>query len=255
MPSALRTIAIGIALLLLGSSCSPPARSARSKRFEPFALLEAGRDSEAQAAIASLSRRYSTCRAYADRGTAILTRWSRGERFTRIGYFRTEFVRGRVFKFRFYEETGALNFGIWASGSDVRIWFDGKETDGKSLDDAIVASRGITSLSSRIVPTLLFGKSICASRVALAGEEYVTCGNCSIISIEATGVRQQLISVDVDQHVLRRFRDVAISAEADGGKRAASERTDYVDDLLTYEPSFDEAAEAQFGPELERPAW
>lgn len=258
MLASLRTVNLGCACLgvaLCGSACSPAGMSPEAKRFAAFAPLETGHDAEAQSRIARVVRRYSTARAYSDRGTAILTTWSKGERFTRIGRFRTEFVRGRTFVFRYYEESGALNFGIWASGSTVRVFFDGTSSTEPSVDAAIASSRGITSLSSWLVPTMLFGGNICASRVALAGEEHVACGNCSIISVGATDVHQQLVSVDIDQNALRRFRDVAISRASSPLKSVASDQTDYQDDLLTYEPTFDEAAERQFGSELDRPPW
>lgn len=242
--------------LLSVSACSPAAQPAGSHGLKPFATIEPGRDAEALEAMTRLRRRYATTNAYVDRGTVIDTSGSGGDRATSVGYFRTEFIRGRAFRFRYFEETGALHFAIWASGSKVLSWFDGKVTEEKSVTDAMAAARGITSLSSWLVPTLLHGQDICSSRVAVAGEEDVTCGRCLIVATTSSDVRQHLGSVDVEQNVLRRFREIGKKGENKRGKSNASSDIGTVDELLlTYEPSFDAAAEAQIGADIERPPW
>jgi hypothetical protein len=115
------------------------------------------------AAFQSVRDAYAGCHAYRDRGTVVSTGWFLdGSVSVTVGRFDTRFLRGRGLAFRFYDEEGTLTHALWEWDGQAQEWSMGvvsRVNVSSVLEVMSEIMRGVTSLTSCYVPSLLFGRA------------------------------------------------------------------------------------------------
>lgn len=225
---------------------------------------EANSEDEARLVFAKVLARYATCHNYRDRGVVTSGGWNAdGPQWVRstanVARFETLFVRGIGLRFRYWNEKGLLQTAIWQRGSTTKTWSLGTVAQETSLERALFVHRGVTDLTSQIVPSLLFGLALSTpepgllpGEPALAGSAPIGCGKCRVLAFRGTTGRQLLLVVDESSEVLRRFQDSFPYSSAGDDRRT---RNVVADSLIVYEPELDVADESELTRELDSQPW
>jgi hypothetical protein len=184
--------------------------------------------------------------------------------------FETTFVRDAGFAFRFFDESGHLQHAVLATGGRVESWSIGDTQahlmSADSLTPALNDLKGVTELSSWLVPSLLFGRNPLAAGGAWYGGEEL-CWKCpAIVFVQPSQAVTEALFLDLGTGVVRRF----FFTQAVPPSSAASHRISpalrsevgievreslKVEILISYEsPEFDVDGH-ELLPELEKRSW
>ena len=161
----------------LPTACVPPTRPSSNGGLTP----------KAAAAFSNIKGKYGSCRTYRDRGTVLSTRWESDTSSSLvIGRFDTIFHRDRGLRFRYFDESGALRYAIWAHDGQIQRWYWGAVQSPSTSSSPIMAAmfdlRGVTSLTSWIVPSMLY-RQLPASNVCGPFEvESYECPKCTRVA-------------------------------------------------------------------------
>lgn len=208
--------------------------------------------------LRAISERYARCHNYRDRGHVVTKHWMSGKSSISVFRFDTMFVRGGGFRFRFFDERGAMETAIWEHDGRVSAWQIDTEAEHQSLVSALTNAKGVTQFSSSIVSSLLVGAPLFSgdNAIALGAPSYVgigsiSCGKCSVIAIGPAGRRQVLLTVDEDSQALRHVEVLMVIGK---GTMDAAEGFG-VDEVISYDPEFDVADDVAMTRELEARPW
>lgn len=215
--TVLRVVAAlgGVLVLLPVAGCSaPPAlapvdgRPGWREAPVPWERVDKSRAAEATAAFGEVAGRYVKVQSYRDRGTVIAT-WHGREPFSVVSRFETLLLRGGGFRFRFWSENGKLETSVWTDGKTVELWSYGNAAPAGSLEGALAEIRGISSLTSVLVPSILFGRPFFGCAPAFVGWSDIGCGKCMIVDFGKEQERrttQMMFWLDTENMLIRRVR-------------------------------------------------
>jgi hypothetical protein len=258
--------AAALAMCIAGC-CKEPVSSPAAAKTDLSSLWTDVAPNSADSArrlLDPVMQRYGSCRSYRDRGTVIRSIMSGTgrKRPVELSRFDTLFVRDVGLRFRFHDEQGRLQAAIWRRGDETVTWQLGTATKARSIEDALTAMRGVTGLTSEVIPSLLMGipslsgdRAVLSGDPSLAGTAPASCGKCWLLAFGSRSAPPQfLLTVDEDAKSIRRFQAAMVV-------RPRSELADEQavslgsESLINYEPEFDLADEATLARELAVQPW
>jgi hypothetical protein len=229
----------------------------------------------ASAAFAEVSNKYGHCRTYRDHGTVIATTSRRGTYDSIVGRFDTLFVRDVGIRFQYFDEEGRRIVGVWARGDELRKWFfDHVETPKGSLLDTMSNLRGVTNVTSWVVPRLLYGSEFVPQPLCGPWEatNHVPCAKCPSVAFRCPSQQAAVaLSLDLRSDIVRRYYRVldspvapatdplvTVLPAADSGKergRAPDGEMERTETLVLYDAPELDVDEAEAVQELQKQPW
>jgi hypothetical protein len=211
---------------------------------------------QASDAFTEIAVRYATCRTYKDRGQVMIVYPTQsGHVHVTLNRFDTIFVRNRGFRFRFFNELNMMTWAVWALNGQIFEWMWGDARSlpaEQSLVDDIAALRGATSLTSWVVPNLLFGLLKPESAPIYGSENNVLCDRCPMVLFHEPGNDSPMtLTLDLRAGVVRRFS----VGEVKFDEKIASEPSVQSEVRIFYESPQLNIEESAIRADLERRPW
>ena len=148
----LRCAVVGIVAGSLG--CGSLNAQERTPEVSPFPKLDATKTQEAVTTLARIETKYGSCSTYRDHGITIDALDSSFG--SSVGRFDTLFVRNRGLRFRYFDESGALLYGIWSRGDQTTEWERGAtRSPAAPVANEMASLKGVTAFASWVVFKLL----------------------------------------------------------------------------------------------------
>jgi hypothetical protein len=255
--------AAALAMCVAGC-CKEPVTGPAVPKTDPSSLwtdVAPNSGSAARRQLDPVVQRYGACRSYRDRGTLVgrVISGDAAKRPVEVSRFDTLFVRDVGLRFRFHDEQGRLQVAIWRRGDETVTWQLGTATKAPSIEDALTVTRGVTGLTSEVIPRLLMripafsgDRAVLSGEPGLAGTAPTSCGKCWLLAFGSrTAPPQFLLTVDENARSIRRFQAAMVVRQgADGQAASFGSET-----LINYEPEFDLADEATLARELAVQPW